>query len=478
MSTVKKNYIYNILYQFLVVVFPIIIIPYVSRIIGPKGIGIYSYTHSIVYYFVIISMLGISNYGNRTIARCRSDSNKVTNEFLSIYLIQFCMSLIMSFIYILYIIFFCEKYTNIFIFQIIYLLSCLFDISWFYFGLEKFKFTTSVNIIVKFLNLIAIFLFVKNKNDLWIYTLIMTSSILLSNLVLWFPLKRYLSLKTINKKYILRLSKTHFFPCLKLFIPVIAVSFYKYMDKIMLGQFSNITDVALYENAEKVISIPICLITSLGTVMLPRMSNLFSKHESKLLENTICKSIEFAMFLAFPISMGLIIIARDFSILFFGGAFAYSGVIIQYLAISNIFISWANVIRTQYIIPSEKDNIYIYAVILGAIINFILNLILINIIGVLGVVIATIFSEFIVMFVQNIMVRKNLPIFLYIKKSFKFFISGIIMYVLVIILTNIIRKYINDSFFIIVFQIFIGIVIYTMLNVKYILLNLKTILRR
>lgn len=476
MNDVKKNYIYNVIYQLLVIVFPLITMPYVSRIIGPSGVGVYSYTHSIVYYFVIISMLGINNYGNRCIAKNRDDLKKTTNLFVSIYLIQFVMTLLATIVYSIFIIF-SSKYKVIFIIQMIYLLSCFFDINWFYFGIEKFKFTTTINIIMKILVILFLFIFVKNDGDVWKYTFIMTFSILISQVILWIPLKKYIDRNLLDKQKIIGAAKRHIVPCLKLFIPVIAVSLYKYMDKIMLGSLTNITNVALYENAEKVVTIPICLITALGTVMLPKMAHIADKKDKEYLNNIIIRSMEFAMFLAFPITMGLIAIGVDFAPLFFGNDFAFSGYIIQYLSITNIFISWASVIRTQYLIPKEKDNIYIISVIVGAITNFLLNIILIRSLGIIGIVIGTIIAEFVVMVIQTWMIRMELDILKCIKTTLKFFITSMIMFFVIEILGYYLNTKGISSVIVILAKILIGIFVYCIGNFRYIMMNIKSLFR-
>lgn len=471
MSDIKRNYIYNVIYQLLVIMFPIITMPYISRIIGPNGIGIYSYTHSIVYYFVIISMLGINNYGNRSIAKVRENNKNLNKSFFEIYFIQFLMGVISLFIYICFLTF-NDKYSSIFTIQILYLISCFFDINWFYFGIEKFKFTSVLNICVKIAVIVLLFLFVNSKDDLEIYTFIMTSSILISQLILWIPLHKYINikyLKSLNIKFAL---KKHFVPCLKLFIPVIAVSLYKYMDKIMLGIMTTIDDVAIYENAEKVVNLPICLITALGTVMLPRISNISNKLDKEKMNSYLDKTLSFSMFLSFPISFGLISVANLFAPLFFGSAFIECGNVIKYLAITNVFVSWASVIRMQFLLPKEKDNIYIVSVLFGAIINFVLNLILIKLIGLIGAVLATIFAEFVVMFIQTYMIRREIYVKRLITNILPFFAKSLVMFLLIRLIDMTVQRFNISNIILLVMEILCGIGIYFALNIKYIMYNL------
>lgn len=461
MNQIKKNFIYNVMYQILTIILPLITVPYVSRVLGVDGIGIYSYTYSIVYYFMLFAMLGINNYGNRTIAKCRDDRRECSKQFWSIYCLQISITLLMIFAYFLYISFFLKEYKGIAMIQTIYLFSVLFDINWFFFGLEKFKLTVIRSTILKLLSLICIFLFVRSSDDLWVYTLIMAFSTLFSQLLLLSFLRKEIVFVRIHFQDI----KSHIVPCLILFVPVIAVSLYKVMDKIMLGNLSSITEVGFYEQAEKIISIPSGLVTALGTVMLPRVSNLISKGEKGTIEKYLTLSIQFMMFLAFPICFGLVLISHDFVPLFLGPQFSKSSVLIYYLSITILFISFANVIRTQYLIPNERDKDYIFSVVGGAFINLIINFLLIPKYASIGACIGTIFAELFVLVYQVVVVRHDLPIKKYIKSIFPFLINSLIMFLIggcfyFAPFSSIVR---------ILLQIIVSVWVYFLLNRKYIL---------
>ena len=153
--SVKKNFIYNLSYQILIMILPLITTPYISRIIGPERNGIQSYTYSIVNYFVLFAMLGVNNHGNRSIAMVRNDKEKLKRTFMSIYSVQFIMSAIMIALYSIYIIFIAKENKIIFIIQAIYIISALLDINWFFFGIEQFKLTVIRNTIVKLTSVLS-----------------------------------------------------------------------------------------------------------------------------------------------------------------------------------------------------------------------------------------------------------------------------------------------------------------------------------
>src|SRR5699024_5627622 len=177
-------------------------------------------------------------------------------------------------IYLLYLFFTNSDYKIISIAQILLVISSLFDINWFFFGLEKFKLTIRRNLIVKILTVLFIFIFVKKEEDLLIYTVIISGGILISQLVLWPYLFKEVNWVKPYKREIF----SHIKPNLILFIPVVSVSLYKLTSKIMLGSLTDMVELGYYENAEKINSVQISISTALGTVMLPRMSNLISSN--------------------------------------------------------------------------------------------------------------------------------------------------------------------------------------------------------
>lgn len=421
--SIKKNFTYNLLYQILIMIIPLITTPYISRIIGAEGTGIQSYTYSIANYFVIFSMLGINNHGNRSIAMVRDSKEKLSKTFFSIYAVQIVMATIMLILYFSYVNFMLKDNKMIMIIQSLYIIGALLDINWFFFGIEQFKLTVVRNTIIKVLSLICIFIFVKSETDLYKYSFILALSTFLSQLVLWRYVNKYIKIVKITIKDILNNIK----PIIVLFIPVISISIYKIMDKIMLGNMSSMIEVGFYENAEKIINIPLGIIVSLGTVMLPKMSNLYAKGNKEIGLKYIKLSIEFSIFMAVGAMFGLIGISSTFIPFFLGDNFISCIPIVSILSITLVFLSWANVIRTQYLIPNKKDKIYVTSTILGAVINLVVNLLLIKSYGAVGAAIGTVCAEGTVSIYQTIMLKNELDIRDYLKKSSIYIIPGLIM---------------------------------------------------
>lgn len=426
-SSIKMNFVYQLLYDVLIMILPFFTSPYIARVIGAEGLGIYSYYSSIATYFVLFSVLGLKNYGNRTIARCRDNSEELNKTFSNLLCLHLLISLVCSVVYLGCALTSDSRERIYVLIMTLQVLSGMFDISWFYFGIERFKLTVSINTVIKFLNLFCVFTLVKSQADLWVYCLIMAAGTLLSQVALWFPLRKYVKFVAPS----LRGMFVHLKPMLILFVPSIAVSLYKYMDKIMIGSVSSKIQLGFYENAEKVINIPITVITSFGTVMLPKMSNMLAVKDQSESRRYLKVSMLYVMWMAYALAFGLAGVASVFAPVFWGTEFRLSGSIIIGLSITIPFMSFANVIRTQFLIPSGKDREFLVSVVSGAVVNLIINALLIPSMGSVGATIGTIAAEITVCIIQCFSVRKEIPLLSYFKQSVFFIAVGIVMMLLV-----------------------------------------------
>lgn len=457
MKNTNKNFIYNVVYQVFIFIIPLVSTPYISRVLGVNNIGIYSYTYSLVYYFMLASMLGINNYGAREIAKCSLDRNKLSQKFFSIYFLQLICNILMIVIFYIFIIFSYYSHKGILLIQSIFLISCAFDINWFFFGMEEFKITISRNIIIKILSIVFIFALVKSYNDLWLYSLIMSISTLISQVYLWIFIRKRVSFCKVSFKEIF----SHLPQCLILFIPVIAYSIYRVMDKTMIGFFANTTELGYYESAEKIINIPISFVSALGTVMLPHMA----KSSDEELENKFSSTFYLCYFFIIPMVLGLLVISKDFTMIFFGEEFLKTADIIIFLLPTVLFGAMTNIIRSNYLIPKSKDKIYVMSTALGAIINLILNIIFIKRYGAYGACIGTIAAEFFVLLYQVVYTKKDINYLRSLKRLIPIVLKSSIMMTYLIIA----RRLIENIYVKIIVQMFGAIVLYFICNYKYIL---------
>lgn len=448
MSSIKKNFMYNVLYQLLLIILPLITTPYISRVLGSEGLGTYTYTYTIANYFMLVAMLGVKNYGNRSIAAVRDDKKKLTRVFWEIYGLQFICSVLAMVVYLGYVLIVETEYQIIALIQGIYVFSGLLDISWLFFGVEKFKITVTRNIVIRLIDLACVFIFVRTRGDLWKYALIMTLGTLCSQGYLWFYVRRLVGW---YRPKLVDLKK-HIVPELILFIPIISVSLYTMMDKVMLGQMSTMSEVGYYEGAAKILNIPTGVITALGTVMLPRMSNLAARGKIKESGQYIYNSMIFAMFLASGMMFGIAGIAEDFVPLFLGEEYESCVLLIRVMAPTVPFVSWANVIRTQYLIPNHEDKSYIISVVLGAAANLAVNFSLIPSLGALGAIIGTVCAEGTVCVSQTLLVRKKLELTRYLKNTVMYFVFGVVMFLIICA----IHRMIADTVLALVTEILVG----------------------
>ena len=425
-SSTKKNFVYSSLYQVLVLVLPLITTPYVSRIFGAENLGVYSYTNTIAQYFVIFAMLGLNNYGNRAVAMARDNKEELNAVFSEIYTMQLITGILSLLVYVVYAIFIVRDYKTYSLILTLYVLSAVFDINWLFFGLEKFKLTVTRNSIIKIGSVVAILVLVKTKEDLWIYTSIYAVSMFLSTIALWPYAREEVKYHLPKTQDVLK----HIKPNMVMFIPVIAVSIYKYMDKLMLGGFSK-TETGYYENVEKIMTVALGFITAFGNVMLPRMSNMVARKDVAGVRQTIATSMRFVLGLSCALTFGMAAVAPEFVGLYFGKGFEPCITVMIALAPTMIFQSWANVIRTQYLIPFKHDNVYVGSVVFGALINFVINYLMIPKYGALGAVAGTIIAEASVAIVQTVAAKKELNVSLYFKQGIPFLPFGFLMYALV-----------------------------------------------
>lgn len=448
MSSLKKNLAYNVAYQILVIILPLITAPYVSRVLGADGLGTYSYIFSIVTYFGLFGMLGIANHGNRSVALVRDNRQKVSEAFSNTYIIQLCTTVIALLLYFLFIYCWFSGDKTIAYIESIIVLSYVLDITWFFFGLEQFAVTVTRNAIIKIATVVAIFIFVRSREDLWIYALIMSCGMLFSQIYLWLRIRKYADFCKPSWSQV----KSNIKPVLMLFIPAIAYSIYKLLDKVMLGAMSSMSQVGLFDNAEKIINIPSSLITAFGTVMMPRITVLLGTGDEHRISYLNKISVRYFTLLVVGAAFGLAGICNVLAPVYFGSEFVGSAPIIAGLGFSLIFVTWANVIRTQYLIPNKLDKPYVISSVIGALANLAVNIILIPKFVGIGAMIGTIIAEFTVFFVQLILVRRSFPMSQYLQPVLFLFPIGMIMFAVVYW----IGAYMGNTIITLIIQILVG----------------------
>ena len=424
-KSITKNYIYNMVYQVLILVLPLVTTPYLSRVLGAEGIGIYSYTYAIVTYFILFGSLGVAMYGQREIAYAQENVEERKRVFIEIVLFRFVTIFVSSIIYYFFFIR-GEAYQIYNQILLLELIAATFDISWFFQGMEEFKRTVTRNVLVRVCSVSAVFLFVKNKEDLALFTLIYSIGDLLGNLSLWLYLPKYIKgvkVKNIN-------TFRHIWPIILLFIPQIANQIYKILDTTMIGNLvQDKAETGYYEQGQKVIRLLLTVVTSLGVVMVPRMASTFASGDKKQIQSYLKMSFRFVFFLAFPIMFGIISISEAFVPVFFGAGYDKVVVLINIISPILLLMGVANVLGTQYLLPTKHQKEYTISVAIGVVFNFIANYILITKYASIGASIATVLSELLVVIIQYQYMKKEVPFKELLSLAWKYFLAGILMFV-------------------------------------------------
>ena len=448
-----SNYIYNILYQLVKIVMPLVIVPYTMGTLGATTLGISDFAGNIASWFILFGVLGVNLYGNREIAKVRDDKIELSKTFFEILMMQVINMGIACVLFALYVFVAVKENQTIYYLYLFTMLASMFDITWFFYGVENFKSASLRNIIVKIIGVACIMLFVKGPEDLWLYVVINSFSEIFGQAIMFVQLKNYISFEKIN---VIEGYKKHIKQTIVLFIPTIAISVYTLLDQTMLGFLTDDTsNVALYKASQGFVKMFLYFITSIGSVMLPRITNVFyNKGGKEEATRYINITIKIAMLLAIPMMFAMISVPPSFIPWYL----PKQPEIITLIQVSSpivVFISLSNVFGIQYLVPTGRNKEYTQSVVFGACTNFAVNLILIPRLGGIGATIGSVVAELVVTLTQYIYVRKELNINW--DASFvKYIISAVVMYFVVTfignkldasILTNVIQALVGASLY-------------------------------
>lgn len=412
------------------IVIPIITIPIVSMALGPAGIGIFNYTNSIAQYFVLVASLGVAMYGNREIALAYNRQEDISKLFWEIVVFKAILTLVVFFIYIAVVSFLPNS--NYFYFQSLTILAVLFDISWFFMGIEDFKLTSVSSLFVQIITFVLILLFIKDSNDVGIYILIQTAGIFVSQVLVWFFIKPYITFQKIN----LKKSFSHIKGSFEFFIPQVAITLYTNLNKTLLGLFIGASAVGFYTNSLTLNTVFITIITTLDIVLLPHMSGLFAKKNVERIVELMDKTIDLQLFFSLPIMFGMLTVYDKLVPWFFGEKFLFINNVIPFFTPLIVIIPLGMAVSRQYLIPIGKVREYNKSVIIGAGINVISNLILLPTVGFFGVVISNLLAEFFVTAVRVRSFLKSTNFSFNFRRISIYFISALAMMIITRILTN------------------------------------------
>lgn len=449
-----KNYIYNILYQLARLIPTLVTVPYLYSHVGADTLGISDFAGNIAGWFILFGVLGVNTYGNRTIAKVRDNKDDLSRTFWEILLMQFFNMVIATVFYFLYVHFTVGENKLIYYLTGLTLLASILDITWFFYGVEDFKVASIRNICVKIIGVILIMLIVKTPEDLYKYVIINGMSEVIGQGAMFIQLRKYISFSKVSVK---EAYQNHFRSTFALFIPTIAISIYTLLDQTMIGFLYNEEHVNYYKTAMSFIKIFLYFITSIGAVMLPRVTNVFYNQDNAVakVENMVNTTMKIAMLLSIPMCLGLMAITPNFVTWYLPTAPVVGELIILGAPIV-IFISMSNVTGTQYMVPTGMHKMYSRSVIYAAIINFSINFVLIPKYGAFGAIVGTLVSELCVTVIQYVSVKKTLSITIFNKSSLSYIVGGILMYIVVVFIGNIMSANVISN----VIQVICGVFVY------------------
>lgn len=450
-KSIKKNYIYNLTYQILTLITPLITTPYLSRVFSADGIGTCSYIESISSYFVLFATLGLTTFGQRETSYVQDDRKKRSIIFWETNIIELIASTLCIVAYVAFS--FSQANYKLYLVLVLNLFSVIANISWFFQGMEEFGKIVLRNIIFKIINIVYIFTFVKTKDDIIIYLFGVAFFGLINNLSYWISVPQYIDRPVLKELH----PSKHIKTVIALFVPTIAMQVYTVLDKTMIGVITNNSfENGYYEQALKIARLVLTIVTSLGTVMIPRIGYHYSKGDMEIVKQYMYRAYKFVWLCGVPLTLGLIAVSNNFVPWFFGDGYDKVVPLLGVLSFLILAIGINNVTGMQYLIPTKRENTFSLTVIIGALTNFVLNFFLIQMFQSMGAAIASVVAETIIAIIQIYIVRNELSPFEIVKCGLHYFIAGGLMFITIMQ----IRGYFNASVLHTFELVVIGAIIY------------------
>lgn len=452
-DSLKENIIYQGLYQLIRTLTPLITIPIISRVFGPTGVGIASFSFNIVQYFLMIASVGVQLYFNRIIAQSVGNKQHLSQQFWDIFISKLLLSVTVLVSYIATITLLIDDYYIIFLLQGIYIIGAALDISWFYAGTEKFKIPSLSNIVASGIVLGVVVIFVKDQSDLSLYVFTISIVTVINQIPLFIYLKRYIIFVSINWRQVWHI----FCSSLAYLLPNGQLNLYTSISCVVLGLLGTYQQVGIFSNAFNILTVAIILINTFDLVMIPRITKM-STHPSHSLTKTLADNMNIQLILTVPMVFGLIAIMPSFYLWFFGEEFASTVPLMTILAILVLIIPLNMLISRQYLLIVNKIRLYNASITFGAVVNIVLCLILIYLFGIYGVAIARLVTEFILLIWRFIDITK-INVKLNIVSALQCTIAAVIMFIVL----GVINHYLPPTMYATLLLIAIGIVVYLLL---------------
>ncbi len=420
---ITSNFVFNILYQILNIVAPLVTTPYIARILGADGVGIYSYTSTMAMTFSLFAALGSGIYGQREIAMRQGDETARSKIFWEMLILRAGTTLLVTAVYLV-LCFLYQSYTKYLLLCLLLVMTTMFDISWLYTGMENFKVIVTNNTMIRLLTIVAMFLLVRGPDDVGIYILINAVSSVLGTVYLFFLLPKYVKKVHWKELKVLR----HLPGVVQYFIPIIAVQIYSQIDKLMLGAMgANASENGYYEQARKLTNLVVVMTTALNTVLLPRLSNLFGKDDKQAMVKTYQETFRFTLLLLFPIAVGMFMISDNFILWFLGADFAKTSLLLKWSCVLIVLMTVGNFIGMQYLNPTGQQNKMTVIYLAAAAVNVALNFLMIPRLLSEGAIIASVAAEVVSCGAQIWLLKRSEYNFKMLSGAWKYAVAAAVM---------------------------------------------------
>lgn len=392
-------------------IFPLITLPYLVRVLGPEKFGLIAFAQAFIGYFIILTDYGFNLSATKEISIYRDNKEKISKIFNSVIIIKLGFMTV-SFLILSFLVLTIPKFKNdwlIYFFTFGMVLGNVLFPVWFFQGMERMKYITSLNITAKLIFTTSIFIFIRKMQD-YIYVPLISSlgSIIAGVLSLWIVYKNFKVNFTLPDfkgiKYQLK-EGWH------IFISTVAISLYTTSNTFILGLFTNNTIVGYYSAAEKIIKASYGLLTPVSQTAYPYISKLVTESKQKAL-NFIRKLAKLVGIGTFTLSSFLFIFATPIVNIVLGPQYQQSIVVLRILAFLPFIIGLSNILGIQTMLTFNLKRTFSRILISAGLLNVTLALILSPLYQHIGVSIAVLVTE---MFV-------TLSMFFYLeKKGIKFF---------------------------------------------------------
>jgi len=431
-NSIKINALMNMIRTISTMIFPLITFPYTSRILGPEGTGKISFAGSFVSYFVLLASIGIPMYGIREIARVRDDKKKLSNLTQELFVMHIITSIVITLIFII-LIFINGKLSdekNLFFIVSFSIILTTLGMEWLYQGLEQYTYITIRSIIFSTISTIAIFVFIHNKEDYLISAAIGVFAALGSSVLNFYNARKILFAKRIEPWNF----KRHIKSMVMVYLMNFTISIYIQLDIVMLGFMSTAKNVGYYASGLKINKMLLALVTSLGGVLLPRLSYYIANEMKHEFNRMLKKSFEVIWFLCLPTVVSLMLISKEIIFIFAGVDYLPAAICIVITAPVILFIGLTNIYGFQILYPLGKEKEFVYSVAAGAVVSFILNILLIPHLAHIGAAIATLSSELVVLLIMLIFIQKEYQVLMPLNTILKYVMATLALSIYIILI--------------------------------------------